>query len=266
MAAKMTTLCKKLFGFFRNKKKFIRFYSVDRGTPTLFPIIKSTNLPRNYINQKLPVDTLASKNCPGVKKIVSAGWIVPAPADFMIQTNGDGVTFEYAETYRFSKVTAGMDAYVTSHTRAQTEPLLDDPNTTLKTVVKIETPWRIETDEDTLLLFMPVTYNNENRFSAAIGIFDPKYGHVLNIQLFWKVLDGKTIVKAGTPLCQIVPISRKDFNTSAYDVTIGMATAIDEVKEKEFNYASNCSFMATDSLGSRINRVISILNKYRTKG
>jgi hypothetical protein len=45
-----------------------------------------------------------------------------------------------------------------------------------------------------------------------------------------------------------------------------VATAIDEVKEKEFNYASNCSFMATDSLGSRINRVISILNKYRTKG
>ena len=182
-AAKMTTLCKKLFGWMRKESKpFIRFYSLEPGTATLFPIVKSASLSRNFLTQTQPgdqPDTLSSKNCPGIKKIVSSGWIVTAPADFSIVTNGDGVSFDWGEPYRFSKGTPGMDAYVNSHTRSQTEPLLDDSITTLKTVVKIETPWRIEASDDTVLLLLPVTYNNESRFSAATGILDPKYGHVV---------------------------------------------------------------------------------------
>ena len=270
MVGKMTTLCKKLFGWMRKESKpFIRFYSLDPGTATLFPIVKSASIGRNFLEQAQASDqpdTLSSKNCPGIKKIVSSGWIVPAPADFSINTNGDGISFDWGEPYRFSKITPGMDAYVNSHTRSQTEPLLDNSNTTLKTVVKIETPWRIEASDDTVLLLMPVTYNNESRFSAATGILDPKYGHVVNIQLFWKVLTGNTTIKAGTPLCQIIPISRKALTGSYYDVTIDVATANDTKKEQEFNYASNCAFLASDSLSSRLSRVITVLNKYKTKG
>jgi hypothetical protein len=270
MVVKMTTLCKKLFGWMRKESKpFIRFYSLEPGTATLFPIVKSASLSRNFLTQTQPgdqPDTLSSKNCPGIKKIVSSGWIVTAPADFSIVTNGDGVSFDWGEPYRFSKGTPGMDAYVNSHTRSQTEPLLDDSITTLKTVVKIETPWRIEASDDTVLLLLPVTYNNESRFSAATGILDPKYGHVVNIQLFWKVLNDVTTIKAGTPLVQIVPISRKALSGSYYDVTIDVATPEDAKKEQEFNYASNCAFLANDSLSSRLSRVITVLNKYKTKG
>jgi hypothetical protein len=267
MVEKMTTLCKKLFGWMRKETKpFIRFYSLEPGTATLFPIVKSSSLPRNYITQTDHPDTLSSRSCPGIKKIVSTGWIVPAPADFAIQTNGDGVSFDWAEPYLFTKITPGMSAYVNSHTKVQTEPLLDNPDTTLKTVVKIETPWRVEASDDTVLLIMPIAYNNESRFQAATGILDPKYGHVLNIQLFWNVLEGKTVIKAGTPLCQILPISRKALSISLYDVTIDIATELDKEKEHEFNYASNCVFLATDSLASRLGRVITILNKYKTKG
>ncbi|CAB4125869.1 hypothetical protein UFOVP181_369 [uncultured Caudovirales phage] len=253
----------------KEPKPFIRFYSLEPGTVTLFPIVKSTAIDRKFLSQSQVGDqpeTLSSKNCPGIKKIVSSGWIVPAPADFSILTNGDGVSFDWGEPYRFTKITPGMDAYVNSHTRSQTEPLLDNENTTLKTVVKIETPWRVEASDDTILLLMPVTYNNESRFSAATGILDPKYGHVLNIQLFWKVLNGATVIKAGTPLCQIIPISRKALSKSYYDVIIDVATDEDAKKEQEFNYASNCTFLANDSLSSRLSRVIAVLNKYKTRG
>lgn len=266
----MTTLCKKLFGWMRKPPKpFIRFYSLEPGTATLFPIVKSSSVTRNFLAQPQHGDqeeTLSSRNCPGIRKIVSSGWIVPAPADFTIRTNGDGISFDWGEPYRFTKITPGMDCYVNSHTQSQTEPLLDSPDTTLKTVVKIETPWRIEASDDTILLLMPVTYNNESRFSAATGILDPKYGHVVNIQLFWKVLNGSTTIKAGTPLCQIIPISRKALSGSHYDVIIDVATANDAKKEQEFNYASNCAFLASDSLASRLSRVITVLNKYKTKG
>ena len=270
MVGKMTTLCKKLFGWLRTEPKpFIRFYSLEPGTVTLFPIVKSASITRNFLRSSQVGDqpeTLTSKNCPGIKKIVSSGWVVPAPADFTIHTNGDGISFDWGEPYRFSKITPGMDAYVNSHTRSQTEPLIDDSTTTLKTVVKIETPWRIEASDDTVLLIMPITYNNENRFLAATGILDPKYGHVVNIQLFWKVLNASTTITAGTPLCQIIPISRKSLSGSFYDVIIDVANDTDMKKEKEFNYASNCSFLASDSLSSRLSRVVTILNKYKTKG
>ena len=260
----MFNAIKKLF----KKRSYIRFYSLESGVATLYPIVKSSTVKRRFMEEEQIGDmpeTLSSKNCPGIKKIISTGWIVTAPADFTVNTVGDGVTFEWNEPYRFTKITPGMDSYVSGHTRSQTEPLLDDPNDTLKTVIKIETPWRIEASDDVVFLLMPVTYNNESRFTAATGILDPKYGHLINIQLFWKVLSGRTLIRAGTPLCQIIPVSRKALSSSFYDVTIDVADETDKQKEREFNYASNCAFLPSDKLSSRLGRIITILNKYNNR-
>lgn len=259
-------MLKKLLKLICPHKPHIRFYTLEDGVLTLYPIVRSSSIKRRFLEEEqigdLP-ETLSSKNCPGIKKIVSSGWIVPAPADFIINTSGDGITFEWHEPYRFTKINQGMDAYVSGHTRSQTEPLLDTPDSTLKTVVKIETPWRIEASDDVIFLLMPVTYNNESRFKAATGILDPKYGHLINVQLFWNVLEGKTLIRAGTPLCQIIPMSRTALNLSQYNVEIDVANEIDIKKEKEFNYASNCAFLNDDNLSSRLKRIITVLNKYK---
>ncbi len=260
MVARMTML----FDFFK-KKPYIRFYSLEPGVTDLFPIVKSSSIKRSYTEAPQPDEYPSSKNCPGIKKIVSSGWVVRAPADFTIITTGDGVRMEWVEPYRFSKVTPNMDAYVSSHGATQTEPILDDPTTTLKTTVKLETPWRIETSDDIVLMQIPFTYNNESRFTAAHGILDTRYGHALNVQLFWHVLEGKTLVRAGTPLSQLIPIPRKMLNNSSYDVIIDDATEIDREKERKFNYAANCVFLNSDSLASRITRSLTVLNKYKKR-
>ncbi len=267
MVVRMTTLCKRLFGWMKPKQKsFVRFYSLEPGVVDIFPIISSASLKRNFMATEQIGDrpeTLSSKNCPGIRKIISTGWIVPAPSDFIIQTNGDGVSMEWAEPYRFSKVSPGRDSYVSSHTRSQTEPLLEDPDNTLKTLVKLETPWRVEASDDIVLLFMPVTYNNEHRFQAAHAILDTRYGHVVNIQLFWKVMDGKTLVRAGTPLVQIIPVPRQSLSLSNYDVAIDKFREEDLEKEQAFNYAANCVFLNSDSLANRLTRSISILKNFK---
>lgn len=259
MAVKTTML----FDWFKKMKPYIRFYSLEPGVTDLYPIIKSSALKRGYTEVPQPDGYPSSKNCPGIKKVVSSGWIVTAPADFTIKTMGDGVRLEWAEPYRFSKVTPNMDAYVSAHGHSQTEPLLDDPANTLKTAVKLETPWRVEASEDIVLLQVPVAYNNESRFTAATGVLDTRYGHLLNVQLFWHVLEGETLVRAGTPLCQLIPVSRKMLSSSSYDVTIDNATEQDREKERKFNYAANCVFLNSDNLASRISRTLTILNKYK---
>ena len=52
-------------------------------------------------------------------------------------------------------------------------------------------------------------------FAAAHGILDPMQSHEINLQLFWNVLEGETLIRAGTPLAQYIPIKRSELNYSA---------------------------------------------------
>lgn len=266
MAVRMTTLCKKIFSWWK-KRSYIRFYSEYEGVVDLYPITKSSFLKRSYLDKEAyPDNVLPTSNCPGIRKITSAGFIISAPADFEITTDGDGVSFSWSEPIVFSKGYAGTESYVSSHITEQASPLLKDDDSELKTIVKIETPWRVEASDDIVFLQMPVTYNNESRFEAAIGIMDPRYSHSINIQLFWKVLNGKTLIKAGTPLCQYVPINRKELGLTNIDISVGYANENDKKRERSYNYAARCVFLHKDSFSSRLARAQKILTKYKTIG
>lgn len=264
MVEKMTTLCKKLFGKFTKKKPYIRFYSVYPGVVDLFPIIKSSAIDRKFLNKDLYANTLLpTSNCPGLKKVVSTGFIIPAPADFEITTNGDGTSVNWKEPIVFHKGFPGTESYVATHPPQQTEPLVD--SSTLSTVIKLETPWRVDASEDIVFLQLPVLYNNEDRFVSATGILDPIFSHTLNVPIFWKSLNDTTLVKAGTPLCQLIPMLRKNLNLAEYDISITNADELDMERERAYNYAANCVFLEKDLLSSRMHRVSKILKKFKRR-
>jgi len=260
----MNILTSKLTSFFK-KKQFIRFYTLEPGVAKLYPIQKSRLVKRDWLKSKQEVDTNTkrSQNCPGIQKIINSGYILTAPADFIIKTNGDGTSVYWEESYQFNKCGQISEyAYINTHNQSQTEPLLNDKNNTLKTVIKVETPWRVEASNNIILLIMPVAYNNEDRFEAATGFLDPSYMHVLNVQLYWKKLDDEILIRAGTPLCQILPIDKKILQDSTYTVTVEEATSTDYKLERDFVYASNSSIYRKDSVLARIKR----LNRILTKG
>lgn len=264
----MITRFKNLFKkFFNRKKPKIRFYTLEPGVLPLFPITPSASYKRNYLSFPDPSDALPVRTCPGILKLTSTGWIVTAPADFIIETSGDTIGFQWREPWKFQTGSQFPETskYVSHHAPSQTVPLIDDLDKTLPSIVKIETPWRIEADEDVLFLLLPVVYNNEKRFTAAHGFLDTRYSYNINIQLFWHVLEGSTLVRAGTPLCQIIPVKRKDLSTSAYDITIDAAKDRDLEKERSFIYASNCVILNHDKLKSRILRSSKVLDNYKTK-
>lgn len=269
MAVKMITKFKNFFNkFLKKKKPFVRFYSLEPGVVAVFPITPSARIKRNYLSFPDPTDAIPVRNCPGIRKLTSTGWVVTAPADFIIRVKEGQIGFEWREPWRFNTAPAvpGMDRYISAqHGPSQTVPLIDDLDKTLSSIVKVETPWRVEASDDTMLLLLPFVYNNEKRFTAATGFLDPRYGYNINIQLFWHVLDGETLVRAGTPLCQIIPVSRKQLSLSAYDVKIEDATEEDKIKERAFIYASNCVIMKHDKLSSRLDRSMKVLDNYTKK-
>jgi hypothetical protein len=250
------------------KKSWIRFYSLEPAVVDLFPIVPAGTLHRTWRQpeikkKKCPFSGLSSSsNCPAITTFSSLGYVVVAPADFIIKTDGDGVSFNWQTNCIFTK---GMNGYIASHDEAQTVPILDDPDNTLKTIIKIETPWRVKASDDVVLLQTPVHYMNENRFSVATGILDPKFAHVVNVQMFWKVLNGETVIKAGTPLAQYIPMSRKYLSPKNFDLIVDKAGKIEYDLEESFQYANTANILKYDSIQNRINRVTRVLNSYRNK-
>lgn len=257
-----------MFNFFKKKKPIARWYSLEKGLQDVWPIIPAPSVKREW--RKQPQTSAynpnsKTKNCPGMNLLMNAGWVIPVPADFKIITNGDGLNFEYVESLRFQNERGWDPTYIGFHDQEQAERVLDDNTKTLKSVVKVHTPWRVEIDSDYYLLQMPVHYNNESRFTPATGILDPAYSHEINIQLFWHVLQGETLVRAGTPLVQYVPIHKKAFMASQFNFTCEPATEKDRQLEKSFDYSIRSVFTDSDNLKSRLDRVKNLTHKYRNK-
>ena len=248
-------------------KSWIRFYSLERYVTDLYPIIPTSQLKRKWNSEEVKKNvcpfsgTQSSSNCPGIKQWSRLGWVLQAPADFVIKTNGDGVSFQWEVPYLFN----GTNSYISEHVQEQTLPIIDSPRDTLQTTVKVETPWRIRASDDMVLIQTHVHWNNEDRFTAATGILDPRYALQANAQLFWHILDGETCIKAGTPLVQYIPVPRRYIERNWYDVFIDNADQGDMHLEKSFMYANSSHILRYDSIQDRIRRSIKILSNYNGK-
>lgn len=56
---------------------------------------------------------------------------------------------------------------------------------------------------------MPLPLSEENRFTTVPGYFSKEAGPAsMNVQLMWHVMDGETLIKAGTPIAQYVLVPK----------------------------------------------------------
>ena len=232
-------------GLFNRKKKWIRFYSMQPGIAELHPVFPATKLKRKWRKDALTSqdkrdeitikqcpakkaaavwETLATKippvnfwshavTCPALHGVMDNGYILPCPADIIIQLDGSG-NFEWKSTMEFYG-----GRYVSAHIPEQTQGMRNfvshnQNKDVLDWTIKMETPWRIQAHKDIVFIQIPVAYWEEDRFSIATGLVDPRYSYEVNMQIFWhKTEPGEYIIKAGTPLAQWIPVNR-DFLTS----------------------------------------------------
>ena len=269
-----------MFNFFKKQKSWLRFYSLDQNVSTIYPITENKLTERDWngvgnLDRNRPEQGKQTVlNCPAIKQVTNVGYVLRAPADFVIKTSANGeITWEapfmfkrHSDKYTFS----GTEYYVSWHSPAQTEPLIPKESVAtnkpyLHTAVKIETPWRVKASDDIVLLQLPVTYNNEDRFSAAIGVVDPRYMHAVSVQLFWHVMEGDTLVKAGTPLVQYVPVSRELLQKGKIDFIVDNATDVELEIEDAYTFSNHSRFPRSDSVGNKIRIITDLFNYFRKK-
>jgi hypothetical protein len=270
-----------MFNFFKKNQSWIRFYSLDKNVATIYPVIQTKLVERDWNNlagtdrNRPEQGKQTVLNCPAIKQITKTGYVICAPADFIIKTGSTPADISWETPFLFKRHSdkytfSNTDYYVSWHSPAQTEPIIPKANAHSDkqyhhSAVKVETPWRIKASDDIVLLQIPVTYNNEERFSAATGIVDPRYMHAVSIQLYWHIVAGETLVKAGTPLAQFVPINRSFLESKNIDFIVDTATAVDQEIEDAYAFSNHSRFPKTDSVMNKIKIISKLFDYFRKK-
>jgi hypothetical protein len=210
---------------FFKKESTIEFFSIIPEVAHLAPIQPANNFRPNLIVNASKALSQAKKDseygyssynstakCPGLYNLVKHGWVMTAWTDITIETNGDGVSFKWESAANQKNIDGGIaKEAVAYHTPEQYADFVEDDPNTLKTIVKINTPWRCIVPKGYYLQEGPLPYTDEKRFTVVKGYFNREYGVAqLNVQLLWHVMNGKTLIKAGTPIAHyvLVPIDQ----------------------------------------------------------
>ena len=287
-----------MFNIFKKKKKWVRFYSLTPGVKDLQPWIPAVKLKRKWQRDaikkhstkenKCPVLKLNrvwdyyqnrlqgggedekieglfahAATCPALSDLFRSGWVMTAPADILIKIDKDAGNFKWIV---LSDVNQGNE-FVKAHVPEQTDgmrELVNQQKDVLDTTIKLELPWRVQAHPDIVFLQIPVPYWDEDRFTIPTGIVDTSYSYEVNLQMFWhKIDDDAHLIKAGTPLCQWIPMERKCLDNNQFDVIIEDANQHDIDNNTVMDYARYMNFIQDTTLKGRIenNKHILSLNK-----
>jgi len=85
-------------------------------------------------------------------------------------------------------------------------------------IVKFNTPWNVIAPKGIKFLVLPIPYPDTFEFESNIGILDPAISTELNIQGYLNISEGEHMIKAGTPLMHIIPLSEKSFDFECRDM------------------------------------------------
>lgn len=208
--------------------KKIEFFSMMPGVVDACPIIpakeytaKWMELARNdYVEQlKSQVGRFGHVfQCPGIFDLFNHGFIIPAWHDILIKTNGNLTGFSWmTPTVEFMDLTEGR-AVVGKHEDGLDKYLPKKP-WALNSIIKFNTPWHVVAPKGVKFLVIPVAYTDTYEFESTIGILDPGISSEINIQVYWNIIKGEHVIKAGTPLAHIIPISDEKFEMSCREMT-----------------------------------------------
>lgn len=193
------------------------FYEL--GCPKPEPAIKAMprwfkDIPRFYNvdpNRDVPVREFGSiRDCPAVNDAMSFGYTIYLPADVFIDATKDEIRFDTGTFGNGSRIhDAGFD-FVTRHDPIQTSEyrsMFDFHGETLKW----QTYWGVRTEEGYSSLFVHPFHRNDLPFYSVTAIVDTDKFPTRDPYAFFIKKGFKGIVHRGTPILQVFPFKREDW-------------------------------------------------------
>ncbi len=212
---------------FFNKPVF-KFYSFIPEILENYPIIKAKNARRDWFKtvtdsykkktndiSQYGIQMTSASKCPGIIEVNKLGWILTSWFDFTIETHGDkDLKWSVPSTFpvsisNYQKIIGEPIKYMDLE---QSELKIPLHQNTFKLLVKISMPWVVDIPKGWNILMLPVSYSDDTRFFCSTGILKPGSFVQVHPQLFLNKNLGPQLIKAGTPLCQLIPVPESSFD------------------------------------------------------
>lgn len=230
----------------------ITFFTTVDGVQDAYPVINAKDYRPNWVNsardsylkrkQKAEQDNERFTHlyrCPGIFDLMSKGFIVPMMWDVIIETNGDGESFGWSVPSGELSLMHTNGNIVDGHMAHLIAQSLPKRPGYLKSLVKFNSPWHVVAPPDVKFIIIAVPYPDPEDaiFEQVPGILDPGLSTELNPQGYWKILNGKHTIRAGTPMMQIVPLTDEEF-----ELEVKCAGEKEIAWAKKRNYFFNLAF------------------------
>ena len=214
-----------------NKKEKIEFFN-NKVIFETYPIIESKNFKPKWIAEarqdlensikegslKVPGFSHITR-CPGIFDLFKYGYIIPLQRDLIIIPHEKGFEWSMPETNSstdFQK--AGIigdklhdvDGIVRAIDQTSLR-LISKPPWASGFMFKIVTGWNVIAPRGLKFIMLPIAYPDTFEFTSTIGILDPSINTQINFQMFWNGTKEETLIKAGTPLGQLIPLTEKKY-------------------------------------------------------
>jgi len=239
--------------------KTIEFFSTIPGVAEAFPIIEAKNFRPEWT--KAAIKDLTDKKskvtnndtgrfthlayCPGIFDLFKTGYIVPMWYDVNIKTQKDTPGFSWTVADKAFGSLSDMK-FIDTHSDRITD-FIPKRKGTIGNIVKINTPWNVIVPEGVKFLCLPISYPDNFDYESTTGILDPSLSSEINIQMNWNVENGERMIKAGTPLMHIIPLSEETF-----DLEVRTANEKDLKWVDMLKYFKTYSFGPTRQLVSKL--------------
>jgi len=167
--------------------------------------------PSKSIDQyNMPTSTI--KNCMPVRDLISCGYHIPLPCDVWVEN----INNQYGEKVVNFRWALGHLPLIEPHNEKQSIniPVYECFN---KQPFKFNNFWIFETPKNWSCLFTHPSYYEDLPFKVLGGLVDTdKFPLSVNFPFYIKK-DFEGLIPKGTPIAQVIPFKRENFNLSFYE-------------------------------------------------
>lgn len=183
-------------------KFFPKFENIDP------PIVARSAIPQWYKNQPgyNEINHPTVKRCMPIFDAMTSGYILTSPSDILVDsTNPDTLVIHASDDFNGELIS---DHLLSQYDRY---PI---PENYHKTLLRIHPMWAVQTPTGYSSLFINPIHGGSDKLFAVAGLIDTD-NFISDGHLSFFVKDNTQFeIKAGTPLIQIIPIKRDDWQMS----------------------------------------------------
>jgi len=164
----------------------------------------------NSIEDAPPWDNHNIKSCMPMFDAMTQGYIVPLWSDLHVSVDKDYETGQWAPRFTWGVY---AEEVIAPHGLLQTGGLPIIEKSVGGRSFKFLNPWVIQTPKDYSTLFVPPLNNGNDLFEPISAVVaTDAYKNQINLPFVWKgPVDWEGVIPQGTPLVQLIPFKRVDF-------------------------------------------------------